>query len=153
MTGGWEELDRSTGESYTWGDGNVDHYTDYVRYAGTGDYAGMQLALGYKDNGDVVGFHLGTGGGSKRGITYFFPTDDFATSNAKISMIKGGGPRGRSGFGPDDPVPPVYDGFALDVLATRVTGKWNVLGVLADADAIEDMLGHTAIQAKLRGRA
>ena len=86
----------------------------------------MALALGYLDNGDVVGFVLATSGGSKRGITYFFQTDDFDQTKEKISMIRGGGPRGRSGFAPHEPVPEAYRGFKTGVLKTRRAGKWNV---------------------------
>lgn len=150
MKGGFEEVGRSSGESYRWGDGNVDHYPDFVRFRGTGDYAGMNLGLGYKDNGEVVGFLLGAGGGLNRGITYFFLADDFATSDEKVSMIRGAGPRGRSGFGPTDAEPPAYAGFQLDTLAARVGGKFNRLAVVASADDEETMLSHTAIQAKLR---
>jgi hypothetical protein len=50
----------------------------------------MTLALGYPNNGDAVGFVLGTGGGSKRGITCFFPVDDFEQTNEKVSMILAG---------------------------------------------------------------
>jgi hypothetical protein len=149
-SGSWEELGRSDGETYRWPDENLDSYHPFVRYRGTGGFAGMNLALGYLENGDVVGFVLGAGGGSKRGITYFFPVDDFGESRQKISMIRGGGPRGRSGFGPSDPVPAVYSDFETANLRHRKAGKWNVLGVLAGEDDFATMLRHTAIQAKLR---
>lgn len=148
-TGGWDEIGRST-ETYKWPDGNLDRYSEFIKYQGTGGFQGMILALGYLNNGDVVGFALGTGGGSKRGITYFFPADDFARTNEKVSMIRGGGPNGRSGFGPNDATPKAYSDFKLGVLRDRKTGKWNVQAVVADADDHKTMLRHTAIQARLR---
>jgi len=152
-TGDWEEFGRSTNENYKWPDGNVDRYTEFVSYRGTGGFTGMTLALGYLNNGDVVGFVLGSGGGSKRGITYFFPADDFEQTNEKVSMIRGGGPKGRSGFAPHEPLPKAYSGFDTDVLRDRKAGKWNVQAVVAAADDYKSMLGHTTLQAKLRGLA
>ena len=150
LSGDWEESGRQQGATHTWADGNVDRYGDFVTYQGKGDYAPMRLALGYLANGDVVGFSLGAGGGSKRGITYFFPADDFATTNEKVSMIKGGGPRGRGGFGPADALPKAYEAFKTEILRDRVAGKWNVTAVVADAHDHKTMLGHTALQARLR---
>jgi hypothetical protein len=152
-SGSWEEAGSSEGETYKWPDKNVDEYDEFVRYRGTGGFEGISLALGYLQNGDVVGFVLGAGGGSKRGITYFFPADDFAESGQKVSMIRGGGPRGRSGFGPGDPIPSGYSGFETATLRDRKAGKWNVLGVVVAEDDFEAMLRHTALQAKLRGLA
>jgi hypothetical protein len=153
LSAGWEEVSRESGVTYKWPDGNVDNYTDFVTYHGTGGFTGMTLALGYLNRGDVVGFVLGASGGSKRGITYFFPTDDFDETNEKVSMIRGGGERGRGGFGPRDSLPGAYDGFKIEMLRDRRKGKWNVQAVVAAADDHETMLSHTAIQAKLRGLA
>lgn len=153
LEGEWEEIGRENGVTYVWPDGNVDDYMDFVSYQGKGGYAGLSLALGYLKNGDVVGFVLGAGGGSKRGITYFFPTDDFDQSREKVSMIRGGGPRGRSGFAPSEALPNSYRHFTTDVLRDRRTGKWNVQGVVAKEDDYATMLGHTALQARLRGLA
>lgn len=150
LSGGWEELARETDVSYMWPDGNVDKYTNFVSYRGTGDFQDMTLALGYLNRGDVVGFVLGASSGSKRGITYFFPTDDFEHSNEKVSMIRGGGKSGRAGFGPGDSLPRAYEGFKTEMLRDRRKGKWNVQAVVAGADDHETMLAHTAIQARLR---
>lgn len=153
--GSWVELRREPDVTYTWPDGNVDRYEDYVIYRGTGDFDGMQLALGYiregVHEGDVVGFHLGEGAGSKRGITYFFPADDFDQTNEKVSMIRGGGEHGRSGFAPGAALPRSYGEMSTDVLRARKAGKWNVQAVVADADDHDAMLTHTALQARLRG--
>jgi hypothetical protein len=111
----------------------------------------MTLALGYPNNGDAVGFVRGTGG-SKRGITCFFPVDDFEQTNEKVSMILAGVPKGGSGFAPHEPLPKPYGGFNPDVLRDRKAGKWNVQAVVAKADDYESMLGHTTLQAKLRTR-
>jgi hypothetical protein len=151
LSGSWEEIGREEGISYHWPDGNVDDYAEFVSYRGTGGYAGLTLALGYLDHGDVVGFVLGAGAGAKRGITYFFPADDFQETREKISMIRGGGPRGRSGFAPGEALPHGYSGFKTDVLRDRRTGKWNVQGVVAKENDFATMLGHTALQARLRG--
>jgi hypothetical protein len=152
-SGQWEKTGSSTSVSYKWPDGNVDEYTQFSHYVGHGEFEGMNLALGYLDNGDVIGFVLGTGGGSKRGITYFFPTDDFETTKEKISMIRGGGPNGRSGFGARDAIPPAYSEFETVILRDRKAGKWRVLGVVAAEDDAETMLRHTALQAQLRNLA
>jgi hypothetical protein len=154
LAGEWEPLGSGeAGQTYTWPDGNVDTYSDFVKYRGRDEFEAMNLGLGYLPSGDVVGFVLGAQGGSKRGITYFFPADDFAETNEKISMIRGGGPNGRSGFAPDEPKPPAYAGFETAILHDRKAGKWRVLGVVVDADDVETMLRHTAIQARLRGLA
>lgn len=150
LSGGWEELAREAEASYMWPDGNVDHYTNFVSYRGTGDFQGMRLALGYLSRGDVVGFVLGATSASKRGITYFFPTDDFEHSNEMVSMIRGGGKSGRAGFGPADSLPRAYEGFKTEMLRDRRKGKWNVQAVVAHANDHETMLAHTAIQARLR---
>lgn len=150
LRGDWHEVSRSSDEHYRWPDGNVDDYVDYVLYRGDGDFAGMALALGYLDNGDVVGFVLRGAGGSKRGLTYFFPAGDFVETHEKLSMIRGGGSTGRAGFGPDDALPAAYGGFLTDVLGRRVPGKWNVRAVVVGADDHKAMLHHTALQAKLR---
>jgi hypothetical protein len=152
-TGQWERTDSSTGVRYKWPDGNVDEYSQFIHYVGRGEFEGVNLALGYLDNGDVVGFSLGTGGGSKRGITYFFPADDFETTREKISMIRGGGPNGRSGFGSREAVPPAYAEFETAILRERKAGKWRVLGVVVAEDDAETMLRHTALQARLRNLA
>lgn len=149
FSGAWDEIGRQNGVTYTWPDGNVDEYTEFVSYLGRGGYSGQKLALGFLRSGDVIGFVLGSGG-SKRGITYFFPTDDFEQTGEKVSMIRGGGPRGRSGFAPSEALPAGYTGFKTDVLRDRKAGKWNVQGVVADEHDHATMLGHTALQARLR---
>jgi hypothetical protein len=58
--GDWEEFGRSTNETYKWPGGNVDRYTEFVSYRGTGGFTGMTPALGYLNNGDAVGFVLGS---------------------------------------------------------------------------------------------
>ena len=148
LTGSWQEIDRKTGVEYRWPDGNVDRYRSFDTYRGTGDFDGMTLALGHLDNGDVAGFAIQ--GTWQRAIVYFFPADDFATSGEKLSLIKGGGARGRSGFGPTDPVPVAYQGAQTQLLRSRIEGKWNVLAIVARADDPHTMLLHTAIQARLR---
>lgn len=150
MTGDWTETGRSTGQTYKWPDGNVDFYEEVVSYHGTGDFAGMNLSLGFKEDGEIVGFALGSGGGSKRGITYFFTADDFGETDEMVSMIRGGGPKGRSGFAPHEALPTAYSGLRTDVLGNRKRGKWNVQAVVADADDHGTMLNHTALQARLR---
>jgi hypothetical protein len=152
LSGFWDFVRTEDGVTYMWPDKNVDHYSKFVIYNGTGDFEGMTMALGYDPNGNVVGFVI-SGGGSKRGITVFFPAEDFPQTNEKVSMIRGGGERGRSGFGPNDPLPPAYEDYSTDMLRDRVPGKWNVQAVVADAEDYETMLGHTAIQARLRGLA
>jgi hypothetical protein len=148
--GGWMELRRADGETYGWPDSSVDTYHPLVTYTGTGGHTGLTLGLGYKNDGVVVGFVMGGGGGSKRGITVFFPTDDFDKSHEKISMIRGGGDSGRAGFSPSAALPNAYDGFKVEMLRDRVAGKWNVQSVVTDAGDFETMLNHTALQAKLR---
>jgi hypothetical protein len=148
LAGAWEEIGRSSGGSFRWPDGNVENYREVVRYRGSGDFSGMILELGFQDSGDITGFVLGTGGGSKRAITYFFSADD--DPRVKVSMIRGGGPRGRSGFGPADATPPVYARFQVSILRDLKVGKWNVQAVVAQEDDVTTMLAHTAIQAKLR---
>ena len=61
----------------------MDHYGPFIRYKGLNAFAPAMLALRFdlthdSPNGEVVGFHLGSGGGSKRAITQFFRADDFA---------------------------------------------------------------------------
>jgi hypothetical protein len=146
--GGWMEIGRTDGETYGWPDSSVDTYHPLVTYTGTGLRSGITLGLGYKNDGVVVGF-VGSGG-SKRGLTVFFPTDDFDHSNERVSMIRGGGDTGRAGFGPSEALPAAYNGFKVGMLKDRVAGKWNVHAVVADADDFETMLNHTALQAKLR---
>jgi hypothetical protein len=151
LSGDWEEVGREGGVTYRWPDGNVDTYADFVSYRGSGGYVGLNLALGYVKNGDVCGFVVGPGGGAKRGITYFIPADDFAQTREKVSLIRGGGPRGRSGFAPGEALPKGYDGFKVDVLRERKAGKWNVQAVVVRENDHATMLGHTALQAHLRG--
>jgi hypothetical protein len=154
LSGGWKEGERLEDESYRWPDGNVDDYTELVTYEGSGEFDGMHLALGHKDNGEWIGFVLGKGGvASKRGIVYFQLADDFAETNELVSMIKGGGANGRGGFAPTDPPPPAYAGFRIESLKERKAGKWNVQAVVAESGDAESMLKHTAIQASLRGLA
>ena len=154
LSGGWKEVDRVGGESYRWPDGNVDEYTELVTYEGSGEFDGMNLALGHKDNGEWIGFVLGKGGvASKRGIVYFQLADDFAESDELVSMTRGGGANGRSGFAPSDPPPAPYAEFRIESLKSRKAGKWNVQAVVASSDDAETMLSHTAIQASLRGLA
>ena len=68
-------------------------------------------------------------------------------------MIRGGGPRGRSGFGPGEALPEAYRRFAVELLRDRVAGKWGVQGVVVKEDDADAMLVHTALQARLRGLA
>jgi hypothetical protein len=150
FNGGWREIDRRESESYPWPDGHVDEYRPIVIYEGSGDFNGMRLALGRLPDGVIAGLVLGREGGSVRPITHFFPTNDSGETNEMISMIRGGGDRGRSGFAPDDPVPPVYAEFKVEVLGDRIEGKWKRLAIVVDADDTSSMLDHTAIQARLR---
>jgi hypothetical protein len=150
LNGSWDKADEPKDVSYVWPDGNVDHYDPFVIYRGLGDYDGMLLALGYKPNGEVIGFVVFGNAASKRGITYWVLADDFDESNEKLSMIRGGGATGRAGFGPSDSLPKAYDHFTTDMLRDRVVGKWNVQAVVAKADDYETMLAHTALQARLR---
>lgn len=149
--GSWAEIRREAGVSYRWPDGNVDEYTDFVTYRGGGDFAGLTLALGYLAAGDVAGFVKIAGGETKRGITWFFPADDFASTGERVSMIRGGGPRGRSGFRPGDALPTAYQRLRTAVRRERKAGKWNVLAVVAGPDDRDTMLLHTPLQARLRG--
>jgi hypothetical protein len=151
--GSWEETARQQGVTYRWPDGNIDDYPKFVSYRGTDAYSAMRLALGYDDAGNVVGFILSPKGTSKRGLTCFFPADDSGRTNEMVSMIRGGGPRGRGGFGPGEALPHSYGGFKTDILRDRVAGKWNVQAVVALADDPDVMLAHTALQARLRGLA
>jgi hypothetical protein len=150
LNGSWEKVDDPKGISYVWPDGNVDEYDPFVIYRGSGDYDGMLLALGYKSNGEVIGFVLFGNAASKRGITYWVLADDFDESNEKLSIIRGGGTTGRAGFGPSDSLPKAYDGFKTNMLRDRVAGKWNVQAMVAKTDDHETMLAHTALQARLR---
>jgi hypothetical protein len=153
LSGAWKEVESVDGQSYRWPDGNVDDYTDFVIYEGSGEFDGMTLALGHKDNGEWVGFVFEGGLASKRGIVYFQLADDFDESAELVSMIRGGGENGRSGFAPTDPPPPAYADFQIESLKGRKAGKWNVQAVVAASDDAETMLNHTAIQARLRGLA
>jgi len=146
--GGWLEISRSEGETYGWPDGSIETFNPLVTYTGTGLRSGTTVGLGYSENGNIVGF-LGSGG-SRRGLTVFFPADDFDHSNEMASMIRGGGDTGRSGFGPGAALPPAYANFKTDMLKVRVQGKWNVQAVIVKADDFGTMLNHTALQAKLR---
>jgi hypothetical protein len=111
----------------------------------------MVLALGHEGE-EIAGFVIGPGG-SKRAVTYFWPTDDFPTTREKVSLVKGGGARGRSGFEPHDATPSAYAGFRIEVLCDRVSGKWRRQAVVVATDDFKAMLAHTALQAKLRGLA
>jgi hypothetical protein len=150
MSGEWHEIKREEDITYVWPDSSVDTYSEFVSFSGSGDFMGMTLALGYDQKGNVVGFVLGAGGGSKRGLTVFFPADDFAESGELVSMIRGGGATGRSGFAPGETLPASYGRFTTDVLRDRVAGKWNVQAVVAKLDDQNAMLAHTALQARLR---
>jgi hypothetical protein len=158
-SGEWQETGREEGVSQRWPDGNVDTYDSYVTYrCSGGPNDGVNLALGTVGTpgkeGEVVGFVLGAGGGSRRPLTVFFPANDFDRTGERVSMIRGkGGGNSRKGYGPDEPLPPVYSPFKTELLASRIKGKWNVMAVVAgdDAEGISAMLNHTAIQARLRG--
>jgi hypothetical protein len=153
-TGTWKATGKVDGESYRWPDGNVDVYEDFALFEGEGDFAGMKLALGRKDDGEVVGFLLGADGtAGKRGLVYFQTADDFDASGELVSMIRGGGANGRSGFSPDDPPPPIYGGSKIESLKSRKAGKWNVQALVAGHDDLDALLAHLAIQAKIRGLA
>ncbi|HZT15700.1 MAG TPA: hypothetical protein VFA19_07095 [Gaiellaceae bacterium] len=151
LSGEWEFVRKEQGVAYVWPDKSVSEFDRFDIYRGNSGFTGITIALGYEPNGNVVGFVLGGGGGSKRGLTVFFPADDFSTSNEKVSMIRGGGQRGRSGFAPGDALPPAYASYKTDVLRSRVAGKWNVQAIVADAADVATMAAHTAIQARLRG--
>lgn len=153
LSGNWEFVRSEEGVTYVWPDKTVAEFDRFDIYQGKGGFAGITIGLGNEPNGNVVGFILGGGGGSKRGLTVFFPADDFGTTNEKVSMIRGGGQRGRSGFAPGEALPPAYAGYKTDLLRDRVAGKWNVQAVVANADDHATMAGHTAIQARLRGLA
>jgi len=150
-SGRWEETAHLNDTTYRWPDKNIDDYVDEVHYRGLDGWAGLNLALGFMENGDITGFVVGSGGGSKRGITYFVPADDFVKTRHKVSMIRGGGPNKKSGFAPGEQLPRAYADFDADVLGDRVLGKWNVQSVVVDEHDHDAMLRHTALQAKLRG--
>lgn len=154
LGGSWKQVGESADESYRWPDGNVDDYDRFQVFEGSGDFAGMRLALGRNQEGEWIGFVLGPNGlTSKRGLVYFQRADDFAETGELVSMIRGGGANGRSGFDPEGPTPAVYGELKIDSLRERRAGKWNVKAVVAGDDDSETMLTHTAIQARLRGLA
>jgi hypothetical protein len=148
--GQWEKVSEVEGENYGWPDGSVDTYQPFVTYRFTGLDSAL-FALGYKPNSEIIGFVLGAGGGSKRGLTVFWRTDSFEHTKEVISMIRGGGATGRAGFAPGEPLPSAYAHYDIEILRDRVAGKWNVQAVVADASDYGTMLAHTALQAKLRG--
>jgi hypothetical protein len=149
-TGQWEKVSEVDGETYGWPDGSLDTYAPFVTYRYTGLDTAM-FALGYKPNAEIIGFLLGAGGGSKRGLTVFWRTDNFAHTGQLISMIRGGGATGRAGFAPGETLPSAYASYDIEILRDRVAGKWNVQAIVADAGDAGTMLAHTALQAKLRG--
>lgn len=153
LSGDWKETGRSHGVTHPWPDGQVSTFAELVSYQGEGGYAPMQLALGQDQNDNVVGFVISATGRSKRGLTVFFRADDFATTNEAVSFIRGGGPRGRSGFDASDALPKAYAAFKVEMLGDRVAGKFARAAVVADADDHKTMLAHTALQARLRGLA
>lgn len=156
----WMQTHEPEGETYRWPDGNVDEYARFMSFKGgppleyeihSGE---IKLGVGFLETGEVVGFVMSNDGAAKRGIVYFQRTDDFDESGELISMIRGGGKRGRSGFSPDDPPPHAYEAFNLESLRDRKEGKWNVLGITAnpsEAEGLMAILDHTALQARLRG--
>ena len=148
--GMWQKVSEVDGETYVWPDASVDTYQPFVTYRNPA-FENVLFALGSKPNAEVIGFLLGAGGGSKRGLTVFWRADDFAHTNKVISMIRGGGETGRAGFAPGESLPSVYAGYDVETLRDRVAGKWNVQAVVADAADHGTMLGHTLLQAKLRG--
>jgi len=101
--------------------------------------------------GEIVGFILGSGQGSRRPLTVFFPAKDFDETGERLSLIRGKNGT-RSGFDPDDRLPPVYEPFSVDVLGNRIPGKWAKLAVLAPTgdEGSQVMLKHTAVQARMR---
>jgi hypothetical protein len=149
--GDWTEVGRDSDQTYRWPDGNVDVYSDFVRFAGEGGFKGINTAIGYKDNGEVIGFILG--GNDKRGLVFFQQADDFEQSGQLLSMVRGGGDSGKAGFSPDGPEPPAYANLQLENLRDRIEGKWNVLAVVAKPEDTDAILTHTALQARLRGLA
>jgi hypothetical protein len=155
--GTWVEITRDTGVEQRWPDGTVDTYGSFVSYRCLGGpFDRVQLALGTVSAGgkedEVVGFVLGSGGGSKRPLTVFFPADDFDNSGERLSMIRGRNGT-RKGFPPHRALPAAYDSFSVAILGDRISGKWNVKAVVAKSDesGVQTMLNHTAIQARLRG--
>jgi hypothetical protein len=153
----WLETTREDDVSQRWPDATVDTYNPFIVYrCGGGPFAGAKLALGWVNTpgkeGEVVGFILGSGGGSKRPLTVFFPAGDFASSGERLSMIRGKDGT-RKGFGPHEQLPAAYDTFTIGVLGDRIPGKWNVKAIVVTNDdfGMQGMLNHTAIQARMRG--
>lgn len=101
--------------------------------------------------GEQVGFVMGAGT-SKRPLTVFFPADDFDQSYEWLSLIRGK-KGGRGTFAPTEHLPVEYAGFTIEVLGSRISGKWNRQAVVVrdEEDGVQMMLNHTAIQARLRG--
>lgn len=150
----WTLIDRRDGESQRWPDGNVDTYSEFGVYEGDGVFRGVRLALGRvstpgKEH-EVVGFTLGAQ--SKRPLTVFFPADDYDSTSELLSLIRGKD-GGRGGFGPTDRLPLEYAGFSIDILGRRIQKKFNLKAVVVidTHDGLNEMLNHTAIQAKTRG--
>jgi hypothetical protein len=147
----WVEVSNSLTESFRWPDGNEDDYADFISYVGEGgQFDGMRLALGFKDDGDnsVVGFLLGKGGGSKRPVVVFYPAPD--ESGELLAMIRGRN-GGRSGFAPGELLPDEYRPMQTAVLGERIPGKWKVQAVIASSRIDTDtMLRHTALQVHRR---
>lgn len=151
LRGSWVKTSEESDQSYRWPDGNVDQYVKFTRYAGKGDYLGLEAAIGYKANGEVIGFLVTKA--DKRGLVFFQPADDFEDTGELLSMVRGGGDSGKAGFHPNSPEPPAYAEMKLQSLKQRIHGKWNVLAVVAKPTDIDSILGHTALQARLRGLA
>ena len=93
----------------------------------------MTIGLGYEANGNVVGFILGGGGGSKPRFDRVLPADHLGTTNEKVSMIRGGGQRGRSGFAPGEALPPTYAGYKTDLLLPASGASGSRAGGRRDA--------------------
>jgi hypothetical protein len=58
-------------------------------------------------------------------------------------MIRGGGPKGRSGFAAHEPAPEGLQRLQHRRAARSQAGEWNVEAVVAKADDYKSMLGLT----------
>jgi hypothetical protein len=160
MVGRWQLVEQREGVEYRWMDGAVDHYETFDIYARPD--ASRRFAIGR------VAAHEISGRGERAysipfsmvgsDIDYphgtFYDTDDHEHTGDLACVIRGAGESRRGMYGPNDPLPPEYERFHLDIHRDRIRRgggrSYNKFVVIAPGGDHETMLDFARIQARLR---
>jgi hypothetical protein len=156
----WRLVEQRHGVEYRWMDGVVDHFETFDIYAHP--ETSRRFAIGRVAPREISGRGMRAysvpfsmvGGEIEYPHGTFYDTDDHEQTGDLACVIRGAGESRRGMYGPNDPLPPEYEGFQLDIHRDRIRRgggrSYNKLVAIAPGGDHKVVLDFARIQARLR---